>query len=159
VDLKAKLVAASAKDLPEDRSQKQMIGELQTQSGAIQKSVVLAFNPSAGTVDGYRIHWGTASGTHPSSMDVGKNLGGTVTNLMPDTTYYFIAKSYWGVFPNVIESVPSNEVSSRTSANQTFVSIIVETSPKPKGPWSPVVTNIVNATNVQQYFRANIMPK
>ncbi len=157
VDLKAKLLAAAALEIPE--SPMHMLGGAQDQSEVINKSVTLAFNPSTGIVDGYQIHWGTASGIHPSSMDVGKNLGGTVTNLMPDTTYYFIAKSYWGVFPNVVESFPSNEAIYRTLKNQTFVSIIVETSAKPKGPWSPVVTNIVNSTNVQQYFRANIIPK
>ena len=88
-------------------------------------------------------------------MDVGLNLGGTVTDLQPATRYYFTATA---LGTNGFSSVPSNEVIFDTGAGQAFISIIVETSSKPKGGvWIPCVTNNLAADSVQEYFRVKVV--
>ncbi len=80
---------------------------------------------------------------------------GTVTDLQPGTRYFFAATA---LDTNGFSSVPSNEVSYQTAADQTYIRIIVETSARPKGgTWTPVVTNTVSAESVEQYFRATIL--
>lgn len=69
----------------------------------------LAWDPSSGTVSGYRIYYGQSPGTHPLSKDVGNvtqySLSGL--NLEESKTYYFITRAY----NDVGESGDSNEVS------------------------------------------------
>ena len=69
----------------------------------------VAWAPSAGTPapTGYRIYYGTVSGTYTGSLDVVLNLYGQITGLTAGTTYYFIVKAYNAQG----ESVPSAEVS------------------------------------------------
>jgi hypothetical protein len=70
---------------------------------------VLTWNAVAGAA-GYRIYYGTKSGTYPQIMDVGPTITYTVTTgLSSGTTYYFAATAYdLSVPPN--ESSFSNEV-------------------------------------------------
>ena len=59
-------------------------------------SVTLAWNPSASSgIAGYRLHYGTSSGTYPNVIDVGNTItatvsrltaGQTITSLPPPTT-------------------------------------------------------------------------
>jgi len=53
---------------------------------------VLAWDAVTGAA-GYRIYYGTASGTYPLSQDAVTNPY-TVTGLSPGTTYYFVATAY-----------------------------------------------------------------
>jgi hypothetical protein len=45
---------------------------------------------------GYKVKYGTVSGSYSNTMDVGNNLGQLVTGLTPGTTYYFVATAYNG---------------------------------------------------------------
>jgi hypothetical protein len=57
---------------------------------------------------GYRIHYGTASGSYTTHLDVHNVTAFTVTGLSPGQTYYFAASAY-DIYGN--ESGYSNEVS------------------------------------------------
>jgi hypothetical protein len=57
-------------------------------------------------VTGYRIYFGTQSGTYPQSLDVGNVTTYTVTGLSSGTRYYFAATAY----DENTESNLSNEV-------------------------------------------------
>ncbi len=51
-------------------------------------------NPPADQVTGYRLSYGTAPGSHPTTIDAGNVLTLTVTGLQPATTYYFVLVAY-----------------------------------------------------------------
>ena len=76
---------------------------------AIAGQITLAWDPSADTVAGYTIYYGTESGSYSGQVDVGNQTWGTVQGLTSGIRYYFAVKAYSssGVF-----SEPSNEVSS-----------------------------------------------
>ncbi len=59
-------------------------------------------------LSGYILYWGTTSGIHNQSQNIGKQTSGTVSNLTEGITYYFVVTAYnsYG-----LESEPSNEVS------------------------------------------------
>ena len=69
--------------------------------------VHLAWDPSSGKVDGYRIYYGTTPGNHPIKIEVGNVTDYLVTGLKDGTTYYFVIRAYnqYG------ESGDSNEIS------------------------------------------------
>ena len=72
-------------------------------------SVTLAWNPGGGSgIAGYRVHYGTSSGSYPETLNVGNTTTATVSGLTPGHTYYFIVTDYNTVG---LESLPSNEVS------------------------------------------------
>ncbi len=74
---------------------------------AFGAQVHLAWDPSSGQVDGYRIYYGTTPGSHPTRVEVGNVTDYLVTGLQDATTYYFVVRAYnqYG------ESGDSNEVS------------------------------------------------
>jgi len=45
-------------------------------------------------IAGYKMNYGTASGTYPYSVDVGNHTSCTISGLAEDTTYYFAATAY-----------------------------------------------------------------
>ncbi len=53
--------------------------------------VVLQWDPSSGSVAGYRIYYGTSSRVYDSSLDVGNTTTCTVSNLQDGSSYYFAA--------------------------------------------------------------------
>jgi uncharacterized membrane protein YgcG len=59
------------------------------------------------SVDGYRVYWGTASGSYSHSYDVGLLTYHTIYDLNDQTRYYFAVTAYDGG----VESGFSNEVS------------------------------------------------
>jgi predicted phage tail protein len=70
--------------------------------------VTLAWDPnSEADLSGYRIHYGTSSGSYTSVRDVGNELTCTVTGLTAGETYYFAATAY---NTSGLESGYSNEV-------------------------------------------------
>lgn len=55
----------------------------------------LAWNASASSnVTGYKVHYGTASRSYSTHLDVGGALSATVPNLTAGTTYYFAVTAY-----------------------------------------------------------------
>ena len=46
------------------------------------------------TATGYKVFWGTASNTYPSSADAAASLSYTVSGLTGGNTYYFAAEAY-----------------------------------------------------------------
>src|SRR5262245_34877610 len=64
-------------------------------SGSFCAAVTLAWDAStdASTV-GYRLHYGTSSGTYTSTVDVGNVTTATVSTLQAGTTYFFAATAY-----------------------------------------------------------------
>ncbi len=72
-------------------------------------SVALAWNTvTEPNVIGYRLYYGTSSGSYTEEIDVGDNTSASVTNLTANTTYYFVVTAYDSFG---IESAPSNEAS------------------------------------------------
>lgn len=57
---------------------------------------------------GYRVYYGTASGSYPHSLDAGNATTVEIGDLSADTTYYFIVTAY---DTSGNESEPSDEVS------------------------------------------------
>src|SRR5438552_3742989 len=71
--------------------------------------VTLAWDPNTETdLAGYKLYYGTSSGSYPSSVDVGNLTSYTLSGLLEGRTYYFAATAY---DLNVNESGLSNEVS------------------------------------------------
>jgi fibronectin type 3 domain-containing protein len=71
--------------------------------------VNLAWNANSETdLAGYRVYFGTTSGTYSNSVNVGNITGYTVTGLAPGNVYYFVvtASDQGGA-----ESLASNQVS------------------------------------------------
>jgi len=73
-------------------------------------SATLAWDPPYISTDvtGYKIHYGTASGTYSRVIDVGKSTSVTISSLIDGQTYYFIVTAYNALG---VESPYSNEVS------------------------------------------------
>ena len=86
-----------------------LLGLLLTANDAVAGQITLAWDPSADTVAGYTIYYGTESGSYSGQVDVGNQTSGTVPGLTDGVRYYFAVKAYSssGMF-----SGPSNEVSS-----------------------------------------------
>jgi hypothetical protein len=76
---------------------------------AAAEDVTLAWDAPGGDseIDGYRVHYGVASGSYTDTLEVGVATKATVTGLSDGTTYYFVVTAY----NSVGESAPSNEAS------------------------------------------------
>jgi hypothetical protein len=73
------------------------------------QSVSLAWDASPSReVTGYLLHYGTASGSYPSQIDVGTNLTATISGLKEGQTNYFVVTAYNSMR---LESLPSAEIS------------------------------------------------
>jgi hypothetical protein len=65
-------------------------GEVRAQTSQGSYEVKLAWNANPGTdVTGYRIHYGTTSGTYTASILVGNVTQGTIPGLAEGATYHF----------------------------------------------------------------------
>jgi uncharacterized protein (UPF0333 family) len=86
-------------------------------SPAEASQVNLAWNRnSESTVTGYKVHYGTASRSYTTTVDVGNSITHTVSSLDAGKTYYFAVTAYDGTER---ESGYSNEVSYTTSMGCT----------------------------------------
>ena len=45
-------------------------------------------------ISGYRVSYGTASGVHPTTLDVGNQTTAAFTGLTPGQRYYFVVRAY-----------------------------------------------------------------
>ncbi len=100
---------------------------------AFSADVKLAWNPNTeNDLAGYKIHYGTTSGSYTASVDVGKVTTATISNLSEGTTYYFVSSAYNTA---TLSSGYSNEVSCTIPiANRS-----PSTPSVPSGPASGVV--------------------
>lgn len=78
-------------------------------SAASMNAITISWDPNIDQIQGYKIHYGTVSGTPDNHQDVGNvtTSGVDSSTLQPGSTVYFTVTSY----NNVGESGPSNEVS------------------------------------------------
>jgi hypothetical protein len=63
-------------------------------SAQAQSRVTLAWDPSPGTITGYRLYQGSANQTYTNVIDVGTNTSATVSNLSSGATYFFAVTAY-----------------------------------------------------------------
>jgi len=79
------------------------------------QSVTLAWDLDTDpTVVGYRLYYGTSSGSYTQRSDVANTTTATISNLAVGFTYFFVVRAY-NAFG--LESPPSNEVSFTPTAN------------------------------------------
>ena len=110
----------------------------QVKAGALS----LAWDPNSEPGTQYIISYGTQSGVHPSSVDVGDQTTWTFTSLTDGQVYYFIVQAYndYGMSPKSAEvsgtpspSFPCTYAISPTSAavgaGSAVGSVAVSTSP------------------------------
>jgi len=92
---------------------------------AFSADLRLLWDAASGEVTGYRIYYGTASGSHPNMIDVGNTTSFTVTGLESGTTYYFVCRAYnqYG------ESGDSDEITWSAPVNDIIAPTIQITSP------------------------------
>src|SRR5438552_1275978 len=72
-------------------------------------NITLAWDPNLEpNVAGYRLHYGTASGSYTKQINIGKTTSATVRHLTAGATYFFVVTAY-----NTAghESPPSYEIS------------------------------------------------
>lgn len=67
---------------------------LLTQIQAAQPLTIAWENGGGGDVVGYRVHYGTSSGTYPVTIDVGNTTTATIQDLTDGTTYYIVVTAY-----------------------------------------------------------------
>jgi hypothetical protein len=106
-----------------------LVGAAAGMAWAAAGEVTLAWDPNSETdLAGYRIHWGTATGTYTQHVDVGNVVQYTVKNLTLGTTYFFAATAYNA---SGLESGYSNEISAKIATfpavprNMKAVKVIV----------------------------------
>ena len=79
-----------------------------TSSLSFATNLRLAWDPSTNAnIVGYKLAYGTVSGTYTKSVVAGSATSATVTSLTPGTTYYFVVTGYNSAG---LQSLPSNEV-------------------------------------------------
>lgn len=77
------------------------------------RQVTLAWDPSPDSaVLGYKIHYGTSTGSYGTILDVGPSTTATIANLTAGTQYYFAVTAYSSV---AMDSLPSNEIAYATA--------------------------------------------
>jgi len=90
-------------------------------------SATLAWDPPDVSADvvGYKIYYGTTSGSYSQSIDVGNMTSYTVSNLTDGQSYYFTVTAYNALG---VESYYSNEVSKLIPSPVSFYSLLVNKS-------------------------------
>ena len=76
------------------RHQRALIG-IGSRAGAEAATISLAWNPNpAGSVSGYRLSWGNASGQYSQTIDVGNATTATIVPPTANRIYYFVVRAY-----------------------------------------------------------------
>jgi hypothetical protein len=100
-------------------------------SSANAATLTVLWDPSPGSnVAGYVVYWGTQSGVHGSSLDVGNQLTTQVTGLADATAYYFVVRAY---DETGMMSDPSGEATGHTAATTNPTSAPTISCPLPTG--------------------------
>jgi hypothetical protein len=63
---------------------------------SVGSAATLVWDASTGTVDGYRVHYGTSPTNHPNTVDVGSTTQYSIDSLplSENTQYYFCVSAY-----------------------------------------------------------------
>ena len=63
---------------------------------SLGSAATLVWDDSSGTVDGYRVHYGTSPTNHPNTVDVGSKTQYSIDSLplSENTQYYFCVSAY-----------------------------------------------------------------
>jgi len=102
-------------------------GELRGETSSSSYTVNLGWNASSSTdVTGYRIHFGTVSGTYTASIMVENVTTGTVSGLAEGVTYYFAVSA---LNASGLESAFSNEVSFKPGLHASSIRIAGDGQP------------------------------
>src|SRR5271169_6365870 len=115
-----------------------LVGSLSPAEGG--QNIMLAWNAEGG-VAGYRLHYGTASGSYDQTTDVGSSTTATVSSLTPGVTYFFVVTAFNTAG---LESLPSNEVSFTAALNLPAISAMQQL---PNGGFQFTVTDAVGQTD------------
>ena len=111
-------------------------------------SVTLSWNPNTEqTLAGYKVFYGTSSGSYATNVDSGKINSSTLSGLQDGKTYYFAVKAYNTA---LLESGFSNEVSYNTPVT-TPVSYTLTASSDSNGSISPLGTVSVSLGTGQTF--------
>src|SRR5271166_567081 len=99
------------------------VGLLSQAQAQATSSVTLAWNPPSGTtgIAGYRVYYGTSSGSYTQIINVGNTTTATLSGLTPGQRYYLVVTDYNTVG---LESLPSNEISLTISATGSPTNVI-----------------------------------
>jgi hypothetical protein len=90
-------------------------------SRALAAQANLAWDPAGSSdVAGYKVYYGTASGTYSQNVDVGNATSYTINNLTPGQTYYFTVAAYNA---GGAQSGYSNEVNQTAAIPQYTLSV------------------------------------
>jgi hypothetical protein len=107
----------------------------------------LSWNGASSTgVKGYKIYYGTASGSYSQSADAGNTTTCTINNLVDGQTYYFVASAYDS---SGNQSIYSNEVSKTVTSTQS--SYTITASAGTGGSISPSGSVTVNSAGSEAY--------
>ena len=111
-------------------------------ASAQARQVTLVWDANTNEVAGYRLHYGTRSGSYSRQLDVGLVTTATATGLADGTTYFFVINAYnaYG------ESPPSNEVSDDPNATPTPPATPTPTPPPPTPTPTPRPTPTPTST-------------
>ena len=119
-------------------------------TNAFAGQVNLGWNASTGSVSGYRVYYGTASGNYTSQIDAGAATTATVASLADGATYYFAVKAYDGAKN---ESGFSNEVSqtvagtnSTTSTSSTTAAPVSSFTATPTSGVAPLLVTLTDTS-------------
>jgi len=96
------------------------------------RSLALAWEPnSEEDVVGYKLHYGTQSGTYDRVLDVGTELACSLHDLPEDTTYYFAVTAYnnFGIESEFSEELSSTVAAGIDPGNGPFQIILLSTPP------------------------------
>jgi hypothetical protein len=89
---------------------------------------------------GYKLKYGTASGSYPNTIDVGNNLGQLVSGLTPGTTYYFAVTAYNGIGESSLSSEMTTAADSWLPLAPHDAAITNEASTSFSIGWTPTRT-------------------
>lgn len=122
---------------------------------ALAATISLLWNPNPETnIAGYKLYYGTASGSYTSVINVSNVTAYTVTNLPASSRFYFALTAY-----NTLgqESPFSNEVAAFTPISPPsgfrFITNSLQGATSLNGPWNTMATYVTPLeTNHAQLF-------
>ena len=114
-------------------------------------SVTLTWSPVSGA-SGYKLYWGTNSGSYSNYLDVGNVTSYTINDLENDRTYYFVFTSYTkqgaeSEYSNEVAITPTDQTPPSPPSGLTFFT----SSKQVELRWNPVA----DAVSYKVYYGVN----